>query len=80
MSQLNSTYSWLENKILLEARRRLSKVSADDKILSELRGMEDCNLLCPFCLYESKKNKNSGRIREGVFKCFACGKFGVVEK
>lgn len=46
--------------------------------MSNLSGEPDGRLLCPFCLYTSKKNKTSAIIKKDVFKCFHCNKSGRV--
>ena len=43
----------------------------------KLTGIGGERVLCPFCKYESKKNKFSGVIfddgKQRSFKCFSCG-------
>lgn len=77
MSQLESVTS-MTFEIVEEARRKLSKKRIDPQtqILMQLRGESNQRLTCPLCLYE--KNK-SAIIRDGFFKCFACGGKGRIQ-
>lgn len=76
MTQLESVTA-MTYEIVEEARKRLNMIRIDpqQQILGQLRGESNQRLTCPLCLYE--KNK-SAIIRDGFFKCFACGGKGRI--
>ena len=82
MSQQLESVLMISAQILVEARKRLQRQISEAPQLDLLQGMENSSkVLCPFCLYQSEKgNRTSAVIRNGFFKCFACGKTGRVEQ
>lgn len=77
MSQLEQV-TIFTYELLKEARKRLNKrvMAPEVQLLQQLQGFTEQRLQCPFCLYDG----NSAIIRNGCFKCFACGKFGRIPK
>lgn len=58
------------------ARKQLKKKPSrqEVEVCEELKNTPNgARLTCPFCMYESKKNKFSAFIKNDMFKCMACG-------
>lgn len=60
----------LDEKLLDEVKKVKIKKMEDD-----IKGLSVGMNLCPFCKYESRKNrKGSAKVfPDGTFKCFSCG-------
>lgn len=52
------------------------RMKPEQSLLLEFQNESNQRIICPFCHYQSKNNKSSAIIKDGNFKCFACGKFG----
>ena len=52
------------------------RMNPQQSILIEFQNEANQRMICPLCMYTSKKNKSTAIIKNGFFKCFACGKSG----